>query len=415
MRTFLTLLALCLVAACDTAEPTLSPPPPNPIPPAAFEALFGTERYDAGHDLLPLADGDLLVAGAGNGGVAPADGNLPFPLLSRLGARGTVRWTRIYESLGFGEALGIAEASPGRFGLLLDLHDDSFQQRRLALWEVDAEGQLLRPLFEYSGATVPYTATRPLLALADGGFLLLGTDRADDAPAYEFVTRLDAEGQVRWGHSFAQARLNLVAALPVADDGFILVGNQVVSTQPFLQKLFVARVGEGGAIRWQKLLDMPEGFIEATAVTEVNGGFTVAGRMQTGADSASVVLPFFALLSEDGDVLRAAPLALDIAPQALFTRAMVTVPGGGGLALTGWLNETHAARTEAFVLLFTSDGMVHWFDRLGAEGTITLGYDIAAPGPDTITLTGSRGPDIPTYGGADFDVLVRQYTVGLLR
>ena len=415
MRTLPILLLLAVFAACDTTDPSLtSSPEPTPPPTQAFEALFGTERYDAGHALLPLAEGGLLVAGAGNGGVAPADGTLPYPLLSRLEHDGTVRWTRIYEDLGYGTAVGVVALGSGRFGLLLDLHDDSFRNRRMVLWEVDAEGTLLRVVYERPLAAVPFEATRSLLGLSDGGFLLLGMDRSDNAPQYDFVTRIDAEGSLRWTLAFAEPRLTLVSALPVEDDGFLILGNQVVTDRPYTRKPFVARVGEGGTIRWQKLLDAPQTF-EASALTEVEGGFVVAGHTHQHTDSTALVLPYFALLSEAGAVLNTGALMPDVRPQSLYTRALATVPAGGGLALTGWLRENPNAPDEAFAMLFATDGTVHWFERIGEAGMINFGYDIVATGPDALIITGARGPDEATYGGADFDVFVHAYAVGVLR
>ena len=80
--------ALCLVlslsvAACDTTAPSHLLPPLTD-----FEVTFGTDYYDSGIALLETFGGQILVAGSGNGVIAPADGTLPTPSLTLLDASG---------------------------------------------------------------------------------------------------------------------------------------------------------------------------------------------------------------------------------------------------------------------------------------------------------------------------------------
>ena len=111
MRLFLPPLFALALAGCDLLGESDVPPADPPSTP--LRVTFGTENYDAGQALLELPSGELLIAGTGNGVIAPADGTLPTPSLAKLRRDGRRAWSRVYERLRYAEARGVVERGAG--------------------------------------------------------------------------------------------------------------------------------------------------------------------------------------------------------------------------------------------------------------------------------------------------------------
>ncbi len=402
MRTALLAFCLLLLTGCDTNGPAITGPRlPSPGP---FEVVFGTEHYDAGLALLLTSAGDLLVAGAANGVVAPADGTLPTPGLSRLDETGAVAWTRIYDALRYGAARAVLEAAPDRFVLLIERHDESFRNRGLALWQVDADGGLLRPLYERPNGTAAYLASRPLIPTRDGGFLLVGNDRVDQGPDPAFVLRLDARGAVQWEHRL-QENAELSAALELPGGDFAVLGTRPDNTSGYDEQLVLLRLDAGGGVRWRRTLGDANRVERGTALAASgDGGLLIAGNRNATSNDAPDLVPFALQVDGDGNPLWERSYRPTADGRFSATQAVAPTPDGG-FALAGWTSDRDNT-TVAFVLALTADGGLRWSRTFGAAGEIFQGHDVLALSDGRLVLTGARGPDIPTYGGADFDVFV---------
>ncbi|WP_375800950.1 hypothetical protein [Salinibacter sp.] len=158
-----------LLGGCDTAGP--------PDPPPLSEQIFGTEYYDAGLDLLQTSDGGLVVGGIGHGVLAPTDGTIPTPNLTRLDANGRVLWSRLYDGsrvsddLQGGELLAVHPYGSGYAGLIRTsiLTNDT---DKLRLVTVGPNGRVVNSLYERPGITA--RSSQALRRTQDGGFILAG-------------------------------------------------------------------------------------------------------------------------------------------------------------------------------------------------------------------------------------------------
>lgn len=393
-RYLLLILVLCAIG-CDSTHPTLTTPPAKPTT-EPFELLFGTDNYDEGRALIQTTNGDLLVAGAGNGVIAPADGTLPTPSLSRISPTGEVRWSRIFEEHRYGTAVALAETAPERFVLLTDQHNDFFNDHRLILWHFD--GTRLSPIYDRAGGAVSSDATRPLLALDDGGFLLLSSDRSANGQSIGFMARLDVAGNERWGHVM-QGRVDLYAAVNTEDDGFVVLGVETVSFNPFEQKILLLRFEANGTLRWIQHFDDPGGTINTISPAS-DGSFLLAG---TRHESGSTHL-YTLLVDAHGTPRSESTHDLPTPVSWAWLGALTSTPDGGYLA-AGSFNQ--AGQTgAAFALKLSEAGDVAWLRSFSEAATYSRGYDAIVLADGNVAIAGTRGPNTPSFGGADYDNLV---------
>ena len=403
MRLFLSISLFLVVAGCDLL-PSSSPSPSD----TPLRTSFGTEQYDVGNALLERPNGEILVAGIGGGVVAPADGTLPTPSLAKLHPDGRLIWSHVYDRLRYAEARAVLEYGDG-YLLLISRTDDrsdyggGVQGLMLALWEVDAEGTLVQPLYQRPGTYAAYGASRPLLATRDGGFVLLGEARNDEGSGEAFVVGLSASGSTVWEQRFDDA-VELNTVLEAADGDLLLAGTHLqTGTDRYGEDLFLARTSADGTVRWTRTYGAPgevtRGFAMAAAP---DGGYVVAG-MQTRQTEADYGEFAYALrVDEAGDEQWSATYG---DAEVYHRAASITATPNGGFALAG-SSQGPTSASKVYFSKISDAGEQMWARRVGSTGKIEFANALLARPDGSLILTGATGPDEPSYGGADFDVLV---------
>ena len=401
MRLFLFLFLALALTGCDLLSGSEAPSPSTPL-----RTTFGTEHYDAGSALIELRTGELLIAGIGGGVVAPADGTLPTPSLTKLRRDGRRVWSRVYERLRYAAAEAVVEHRDG-YLLLVSRSDDGpdygggVQGRTIALWKVSAEGALVRPIYERAGSYVPYGASRPLLATRDGGFVILGEEWDGDAgPPEAFAVKLTPSGDVLWERRL-EGFAELNAALEAPDGDLLLAGTRLqVDYSNHDEDLFLARTSADGAVRWAKTYGTPgeteRGFALAAAP---DGGYVLAG-MQTSEVPYDRLAYALRVDEAGGEVWSATYGAADAAEEAYG----ITATPDGGFVLAG-VSRPPRSGSAVYLLKIDGDGRRRWSQEVGSKGRNEFARAVLALRDGALAVTGATGPDRPSYGGDDFDVL----------
>ena len=388
MRFFLLLSLFLMVAGCD-----LLPSPDAAALDAPRRTSFGTRQYDAGSALLERASGELLIAGIGGGVGAPADGTLPTPSLAKLDTDGRLVWSRVYDRLRYAEAKAVLEYGDG-YLLLISLSDDrgdyggGVQGLMLALWEVDAEGALRRPLYQRPGSYAAYGASRPLLATRDGGFVILGEERSDPGPSSGFAVKLSASGDVTWEQRF-DGLVELNAALEAADGDLLLAGTRRQDAPDhYGEDLFLARTSADGTVRWTRTYGTPGEVTRGFAIAAApDGGYVVAGMQTNQADERYDQAAYALRVDEAGDAQWSATYGTANASERATD---ITATPDGGFALAGASGGSQS-RNEAYLLKIDGDGGLLWSRRVGSKGKIEFARPFGLPAA-TYSPRTSRSP-----------------------
>jgi hypothetical protein len=395
-RLGLTAAVVAAVAAfgCHSPEPTA------PVPGEPFQVTFGTPNFDEGRALWAAADGDLLVAGAGDGVIAPADGTLPTPMLARLDPAGGVRWMHVYEDMPYGTALGVIELNPERIILLVSEHDDSFRNYALTLWALDASGNANGRLFHTSDLMIPSAASKPLTLLSDGALALFGADFSGNGPAIGKVVRLTVAGEVQWSRIIGEF-IEPGALVEIGNGAVMVVGSHVVNTPAHDEQIDLRALSAEGSELWTRELGEPTTVERPLALMRSASGAIIAGT-QFSSESGQAA-PFLIEVADDGRQLSRTSSNVFDSGSGRVRAAVRTTEGN--VLLTGWLTE-NGASSSAFLLTVSPGGVALGLETFGAPDEVFLGRDVIELMDARIALTGARGPDMPSYGGADYDALV---------
>lgn len=379
-----------LLGGCDSTGPDGRPP--------ATEQVFGTDNYDTGLDLLQTSDGGLVVGGIGNGVIAPADGTIPTPNLTRLDSDGHVRWSRLYGDLQGSELLAVHKDGSGyvvliRTGILTNGEDG------LRLAAVGPNGRLRRTLYERAGITAHSNQT--LRRTRDGGFILAGATPYAEDPRRAFLVRLDAAGRVRWERSF-EGILDAWAVAQTTGGGFVLIGEKG-SEAPSYDDVLLAKVGPDGSVQWKRAYGTEERQERGLAmVPTAGGGVVVVGQSDYYGEDGGEEWAYALHVASDGTERWSATYG----GEAEYAAQAITAFRDGGFMLAG-RRRAPEGETEALLIRIDEQGEQQWRWTFGDEGRIDEANAVIELPDGRLAVTGATGPNEPSFGGADFDVFVR--------
>jgi hypothetical protein len=119
-----------------------------------------------------------------------------------------------------------------------------------------------------------------VVELDSGGFIAAGMREDDGPPAgtYGWLMRLDESGDILWQKKYgASGMFGLNAIQKTADGGFIAAGWHRDPSDPWLDRCWMAKFTQDGAIEWQKAI------WELTNVTDIlilpEGGYMLTGSV----------------------------------------------------------------------------------------------------------------------------------------
>lgn len=378
-----------LLSGCDATGPDGRPP--------ATKQVFGTENYDAGLDLLETPEG-VVVAGTGNGVLAPADGTVPTPNLTRLGTDGRVRWSRLYDDLQGGKLLAVRQSGSGyavliRTGILTGGED------RLRLAAVGPGGRRRRTLYERPGTTAHSNQT--LRRTRDGGFILAGATPYGEEPRHAFLIRLSADGRVRWERSFEKVRA-ASAVVETTEGDFVLIG-EAGSEAPSHNDILLINVSRDGSVQWRRTYGTEKRQERGLAMASTEeGGVVVAGQSSYYGEEASEEWAYALRVAPDGTKRWSATYD----GEAEHATQAITALRDGGFVLAG-RRRAPEGETDVLLIRISGQGEQQWRQTFGEEGRIDQANAVSELRDGRLAITGATGPDEPSFGGADFDVFVR--------
>jgi hypothetical protein len=321
-------------------------------------------------------------------------------MLARLDPDGAVRWMRVYEDMAYGTALGVIELNPEWILLLVSEHDDSFRNDALALWALDGNGNTRRRLFRTSDLTIPSAASKPLTLLSDGSLALFGADFSGNGPAIGKIIRLSVLGEVEWSRTIGE--FIEPGALVEIDHGAVLVvGSHVVNIPAHDEQIDLRAFSAEGHELWARELGEQTIVERPLALMRSASGAFIAGTQFSSENGRAA--PFLIEVDDDGQQLSRTAYGTFGSGSGHVQAATRTMEGN--VLLTGWLTE-NSAHTSAFLLTVSPTGLALDVERFSAPGEVFLGRDVIQLADTRIAITGARGPDIPSFGGTDYDALV---------
>ena len=211
----------------------------------AWQRCLGGTGSDIGHDVLPRADGGVIVALASNS----VDGDVTAPLgdmdawLVKLDSVGSIEWDvsagGMFMDLMYPSLAGTADGGFAMLGQSLSVYGfpgtcTLASNRDVYLVRFDASGTQLWHRC-YGG---PWNdAGADLLAMADGGFTLAGTVELDGCDVGSvngvldlWLVRVDASGILLWERACGGSLGDVATSLVMSPDGNLAMGGYTLSS-----------------------------------------------------------------------------------------------------------------------------------------------------------------------------------------
>ena len=353
-----------------------------------FRTIYVTPVYDEGLAIFQTRDGGLLIAGSGNGTLAPADGTIERPQLTKLNRQGKIEWAKIYFEYENAYAPAALETGNGDFIMMINWFN---QRSSVRLLKIDRFGNIIDPnFFERTESYSSRVADQPISKTFDGGFVLTGQN---ERLAGTFLTKIDGQGQVVWHKEFGREIGFANSVIEASDHSVMVVGLKDTDTEGYDVNVMLLKTDQHGNMRWTQTYGLNQTSEQGYSIAATNdGGFIIAGDRGTGGYSDVFLLKVDASGIEQWSTSFGGDLD-DRAYSVLPTDdAGFILTGKSGLKVGLW-------KTDA-------QGNLQWSRLFGFESKTQEGNSITRLNNGEFAVTGATGPAEPNFGGANFDVFL---------
>lgn len=247
----------------------------------AWTWTTGGDGRDSGGTIAVTPEGDLLLAGTTGSEV----GSQAF--LQRRDPDGSIEWTRRYGGVGVHRGLDVLALEDGG-AILLESVQTSAGDNDAVLRRVDSSGTVVwEQQYGTDADEFPWRLVR-----ADEGYAFAGYAAGTDSALVAWFVRVGPTGEQRWVRTYDSGRVTAVYDLISTDDGFVLAG-VATNGRTILEggDGWLTSVRPDGSVRWMQRYGGTAGD-SLQSVVEVPGGFALAGfttSYGSGASSAWLV------------------------------------------------------------------------------------------------------------------------------
>ena len=325
---------------------------------------YGGVDSDSAAAVALLGDGDYLVAGTTSD---PDDLESGDVWLVRLDQTGEVVWQRRYGGLETDRACCVIETSSSQ--LLVGGFTESFGAAGRDLWllALDATGNVLWQKRYHD------TDDQRLVAIDEttNGYLLTANRQIAAGSVDAWLLKIDHAGGILWQKTYGTAQGGNVAqdAIAMADGGFTIVGSTPSQTPS--TKLWVLRVDALGEIAWQKTYGAADLSESGFAVEALGAEVIVAGWTESYPYYRAPFNLWLLHLDAGGQVLNQKVFATATRDQV----SSLSVTSDGGYVLAGWTDAaTYPPSGDAWVLKIATDWTIDWHRRYGGEDSSRHDY-----------------------------------------
>ena len=352
----------------------------------AWEHTFGGSGDDAGNRILVLPDGGSVVAGRTTS--FGAGGQDVWVL--RFTPNGDTLWTRAYGGPGSDNGNDIALTNDS--GMIVVGPTNSFGAGNYDAWvlRLNRNGDTLwTRTFGGDSADIP----RSVLALSDGGFLVIGETWAQGVLRSEgWILRLNAGGDTLWTRTYGLPWSDRAyAGCPATGGGYIIVGAQQPDSAGQGQA-WVFKINTAGDTLWSHHYGVTQSSALFRVFPTGDGGYIAAGVAVSARPSHDT----------DAWILR-----LDASGDTLWTRtcggagmesAYDVVPTtGGGFVIAGYTSSFGAGANDGWLVGFSAGGDSLWARTYGGA-SVDGAYSVASLPSGGYVFTGAFHPPGPVPG-----------------
>lgn len=234
--------------------------------------VFGGTSDEIGNSVLPLADGNFIVAGStfsSDGDISQNIGSSDYWII-KLDADGNLIWEKTFGGTGEDRAKKIIQTQDGNFVALGTAFsndgdvDNSLGSVDFWLIKIDPNGNLMwNKNFGGSMADQGFD----LIETSNGNLVLTGEVRSNDGNVVgnhgftdAWIARLTSDGDILWQNSLGGTNVDYFLAIQETDDGGLLAtgntfsDNGDVSVNLGASDVWLVKLSPNGQLLWEKTI-----------------------------------------------------------------------------------------------------------------------------------------------------------------
>ncbi|MDD1654986.1 MAG: PEGA domain-containing protein [Methanomicrobiales archaeon] len=287
-----------------------------------WERRYGGSGSDYGNAVVTLPDGGYAIAGS-----TCSPGGLEDILLIRVGKDGELLWQTTIGGAAYDAGFDLLPVDNGNF--VIAGSTDSFgSSREMFLVYAGSDGT---PLWQQHYGGPGTQEGRSLARAADGGYVVAGgTDPALTGEWDACVIRTDSLGRFRWQQTWGRGGTEYGSAVAMTgDDGIVLAG-RTTSLEPSMD-IFLVRWTPLGTELWQRTFGGARYDTASGLNVTADGGLVIAGTTASFGSDDDVYLVRLAPPSGILAVTSSpsgAEIFLDGVPRGVTPATLEGVPAG---------------------------------------------------------------------------------------
>ncbi len=320
-----------------------------------FARTYGGTSADWAYSVQQTSDGGYILASRTQSfGAGSSDA-----FLIKTDAYGNVQWAKTYGGISLEEFTSVQQTSDG--GYIAAGYTFLFGSGLpdILLIKTDANGNVQWAKAYYG----PFgDEARSVQQTSDGGYILAGiTNSYDTLPAYAFLIKTDASGNIQWAKAYHLLYTAWgFSVQQTSDGGYIMSGYTYDSIAAYV---FLIKTDANGNLIWAKTYGGIFNIMDVSNVSQTSdGGYIVAGRIE--ATTATMFDVFLIKTDANGNMQWAKVYGGTNWDGAFSVQQTLD----GGYIVAGYTNSFGAGGYDPFLIKTDANGNVIWAKTYGGTG-----------------------------------------------
>ncbi len=315
---------------------------------------YGGSLQDVGRSIQETSDGGFIVSGYTSSYGA---GNYDSWVL-KLNADGNVTWQNTYGGSGEDKALSIQETSDG--GFIVAGYTSSYGAGNYDYWvlKLDADGNVT---WQKTYGGPDYDIASSIQETSDGGFIVAGSTTAFGVGNWDWVLKLDANGNVTWQKTYGGSGDDIVSSIQETSGGGFIMAGYNTTFGAGNNDYWVLKLDTNGNVTWQRTYGGSDSDVAYSIQETSDGGFIVAGSTYSygAGNNDSWVLK----LDADGNVT----WQRTYGGSGFDGAHSIQETSDSGFIVAGSTSSYGTGTSDSWVLKLDADGNVIWQKTYGGS------------------------------------------------
>ncbi len=323
---------------------------------STFEMRYGGRYAEAGHDLLALDDGFLVVGSTESFGAGARDA-----YVVKTDSYGNHLWDKSY---GGSRDDSVAAVIPFQGGYMLTGATYSFGNGNENLYalRIDANGQMMWQEGYYTQKRDRYMG-KALALVNDQHVMVAGSQehvKFFNGDTFCYLTAIDAKGRQKWEQFYGGSSPDRANSIVKVNGGYVFAG-MTESWGDSGKNMYVVKIDDQGKRVWHQAFGGELDDVAHKVIATTDGGYLLVGY--TSSDHRKLKDVYVVKLDANGVSQWQRHYGGSADEEGLGV-----VEAEDGYVIVGYTKSTKDLSSDLYLLKIDFDGLVVWTHNYGANG-----------------------------------------------